>query len=272
MKKILVYFLLIFLAPAYAQKGAYALYSYDSATYMVSHNIAEVRSIASITKLFTALTVIKSGVDLEEKIKVAGKSSGHVPAGIYVSRMDLLRATIISSDNRAAETLANNHPGGFNQFIRDVNKYLDDHSLYDTKIVDSTGLLAGNVSTARDLVEFIHQIQNEKIIRSIANEKNTVLNLPKGKKTITINLRNTNPDIFHYDNVLISKTGFTNAAGRCVLMLVENSKNLYTVVVLGQTNPKTRSQVVGNLLSIEFPKEPAIKIDSRVEFEYSYPL
>lgn len=268
------FFLLLLWAifPAHAQKGAYAFYDYNSHTYIVGYNHKDVRSIASITKLFTANTIIHSGVDLDEKIKVNGRSNGRAPAGSYISRIDLLRAMIISSDNRAAETLANHHPGGFKKFIDDVNIYNDEHSLFDTKIVDSTGLLPGNVSTARDLVEFVHQITNNTIIRNIAKEKEAVINVPKGKRTVTINFRNTNPDIFVYDNVLISKTGFTSPAGRCVLMLVEKDKMLYTVVVLGQSNTMSRSRVVGDLLSIEFPKEPEPKINSIITYDFTFPI
>ena len=153
----------------------------------------EQRPIASITKLFTAITVLNSGASLDEKIKVDGRSHGHVPRGVYMSRFDLLRIMIISSDNRAAETLANHHPGGFDRFVADANSYLANHALYDTHLVDSTGLLQGDVSTARDLLEFLHQIKDNPVIRSIANERNAILRVPNGKKTLTINVRNTNP-------------------------------------------------------------------------------
>ena len=124
----------------------------------------------------------------------------------------------------------------------------------------------------KDLIEFLNQIKNNTVIRAIANERNIVLNVPKGKKTIRINLHNTNPDLFVYDNILISKTGFTNPAGRCVLMLVEKGKDLYGVVVLGQTNVKNRSKVVGDLLSIDLEPAPAPKITGTVEFDFSPPI
>jgi D-alanyl-D-alanine endopeptidase (penicillin-binding protein 7) len=247
--------------------GAYGLYNYQDSVYEVAMNKNEVRSIASITKMFTVYTVIKSGVDLNEKIRVDGKSRGHVPVGVYMSRMDLLRATVISSDNRAAETLAYHHPGGFEKFIRDVNNHINQMSLYNTRVVDSTGLLSGNVSTVFDLIEFLNYIKADPIIRSIANEKNAVLNVPKGKKTISINLHNTNPDLFVYDNILISKTGFTNAASRCVMMLVERGKELFAVIVLGQTTPKTRSAVVGELLKVETFKSPMLKVNGTLEYD-----
>jgi D-alanyl-D-alanine endopeptidase (penicillin-binding protein 7) len=247
MNKLLISWLAVFAITANAA-GAHALYDFDSMSYVVVQAKREIRSIASITKMFTAITVIKSGVDLNEKIKVNGKSSGRFNNGTYVSRMDLLKAAIISSDNRASESLANAHPGGYVQFLKDVNAYLENNSLFDTQIVDSTGLLSGNTSTPGDLIEFLHQIKDDKIIRSIAGERNVTIMALRGKKQVEIFLRNTNPDIFKYDNVLISKTGFTSSAGRCVLMLVERNKTLYAVVVLGQPTPKVRSQVVGKLI------------------------
>jgi D-alanyl-D-alanine endopeptidase (penicillin-binding protein 7) len=169
MKFILTLLMALSVLPSYAQTGAYALYDYSAISYLINYRERDIRSIASITKLFTANAVLRSEVNLEEKIKVNGRSNGRVPRGVYMSRIDLMRAMIISSDNRAAETLANHHPGGFNQFIKDVNIYLDNNALYDTKIVDSTGLLSGNTSTARDLVEFLFQIKDDPVIRKIAN-------------------------------------------------------------------------------------------------------
>jgi len=265
MKKLVILFLIMIGTSAYGQ-GAYALYDYDARMYNVRFSHDTTRSIASITKLFTVNTVLNSGVDLNEKIKINGRSGGKVPPGAYMTRLDLMRATIISSDNRAAETLANHHPGGFSQFVKDTNNYLEQNLLYDTKIVDSTGLLAGNTSTARDLVEFLYLIKDNPVIRQIAIERNAVLAVPTGKKTVSINLRNTNPDLFVYDNILISKTGFTSAAGRCVLMLVEKNNELFAVVVLGQKDVKNRSQVVGTLLTVDIDRTPEPKITSTVEF------
>ena len=176
-----------------------------------------------------------------------------------------MRAMLISSDNRAAETLANNYPGGFNNFIKAANSYAFSNALYNTQIVDSTGLLSGNQSTATDLIEFLSLIKNNSIIRSMASERNAVLNA-KGKRAITINIRNTNPEMFVYDNILISKTGFTNPAGRCVLMLIEKNKDLFGVVVLGQRNVKSRSILVKELLSINHEPDLIPKIHGTLVF------
>jgi serine-type D-Ala-D-Ala endopeptidase (penicillin-binding protein 7) len=247
MKKLLILFLTAFTVTANAT-GAFALYNFDNTSYITVRDVGEQRSIASITKLFTAITVIKSGVDLREKIKVTGKSSGRFNNGTYVSRLDLLKAAIISSDNRAAESLANAHPGGFDQYIQDANEYLKNNLLFATQLVDATGLLAGNISTPEDLVKFLQIIKNEPTIRSIASQRNSTAVAVRGKKQVQIPLKNTNPDIFKYDNILISKTGFTRAAGRCVLMLVEKNNTMYAVIVLGQPTPLVRSRVVSNLI------------------------
>ena len=271
MKKLITILFLTFLS-FYASAGAHVLYDFSTHTYAIEDHRHEVRPIASITKLFTAITVINSGVDLNEKVKVTGKSGGRVPNGIYMSRMDLLRASLISSDNRASETLAFHHPGGFNQFIKDVNAYLESKALYDTKIVDSTGLLPGNVSTATELIEFLSLIKDQPVIRDIAGERVGAIDSAKGKRKITIHLHNTNPEIFVYDNVLISKTGFTNPAGRCVLMLVEKKKELYGVVVLGQRNVKERSHLVNSLLRVEILPNPTPIINSTIDFSFDYPI
>ena len=250
MKKTLLFLWLSFSALS-SFAGSHALYDFSGAGYLVENNKHEVRSIASITKVITAITVINSGVNLDELVKVNGRSKGYVPNGVYMSRMDLLRAMLVSSDNRAAEALANHHPGGFLMFLLDANAYLDKNSLFDTHIVDSSGLLPGNVSTAQDLIQLLYLVKDNKLMKSLASERQTSVNAPRGKKTITINLRNTNPEIFTYDNILLSKTGYTNPAGRCVLMLVEKNNEMFGVVVLGQKNVVARSKLVKELLAVE---------------------
>ena len=136
-------------------QGSYILYDYTLDEYDMASNADVVRPIASITKLFTATTILRAGLDLNEKVKVQGKSGGRFPRGLYVARSELMRAMLISSDNLAAESLAHSYPGGFNKFIIDTNTYVQGMGLINTKIVDSTGLLPGDVSTATELIKFL---------------------------------------------------------------------------------------------------------------------
>ena len=228
--------------------GAYGLRSWDDYQWQHNYNVEEVRSIASITKLFTAVTVLNSDVNLTQAVKVQGHSTSKFATGMMVSRIELLRAMLISSDNRAAESLAHAHPGGMSKFLRDVQWEIGNMGLSNTKIVEPTGLSPMNISTVEDLSNFLFYMRNNIVIRSIAAERTHQTQVVKGKKKITVNLRNTNPAVFAYDNILISKTGTTNAAGKCVAMLIERNGSLFAVVVLGQKNGHRRTMVVEELL------------------------
>jgi D-alanyl-D-alanine carboxypeptidase len=266
MKRLFVSLALYTVTLCYAQ-GSYALYDFEQEHYQVHHNVTEVRSIASITKLFTAMTILRSGVDLNEKVKVTGKSGGRFPRGMMVSRNDLMKAMLISSDNLAAETLANTYPGGFDVYLEDANRWIWGWGLIDTRVVDASGLLPGNVSSVNDLVKFIAKIQDNSVIRKITQERQTTIDLPKGKKTIKVNLKNTNSTLFDFDNILISKTGTTNAAGKCVIMLVEKNKNLHAVVLLGQKNAKERTTLATNLISA-LPITKPVTEPEPIEFKF----
>jgi D-alanyl-D-alanine carboxypeptidase len=260
--------LALYAAGIASASGSYALYNYDREEWQVSHNSNEVRSIASITKLFTAMTILRSGVELNERVKVQGKSGGRFPRGTLVSRNDLMKAMLISSDNLAAETLANTYPGGFNTYIEDANRWITGWGLIDTRVVDASGLLAGNVSSINDLVKFLARIQDNRVIQDITKERHTSIAVPKGKKTITINLKNTNSSLFQFDNILISKTGTTNAAGKCVIMLVEKAGSPYAVVILGQKNSKIRTELASDLILARPNPKPEVIEPEPIEFKF----
>jgi len=267
MKKLLLSILICYSTAVHAG-GAYALYDYDQHEYQVSFNTYEVRPIASITKLFTAVTILRSGVELTEKVRVKGKSGGRFPNGTMVSRHDLMKAMMISSDNRAAETLANTYPGGFDQFIQDANTYIKGRGLMHTSIEEPTGLSKNNVSTATELISFIGAIKDNEVLRSYADEKTADILIPRGKKQVHIKLHNTNPSIFKFDNILISKTGYTDPAGRCVVMLVEKGKKYYGIVVLGQKNVNERSELANGLITKPpLPSKPVSKEVDPIVFD-----
>ena len=249
-KRILLTICLLFANSVYA--NSYGLYDFRDLRYEHSRNTSDVRSIASITKLFTAYAVVMSQVDLNEKVKVQGKASGRFARGAYLERSELMRAMLMSSDNLAAESLAHAHPGGYDEFLKDINWHLGLNGFKETKIVDSTGLLAGNVSTVDELKEFLFILRRIDIIKYYSSEKLYSIKYqpPKSKKTITINLRNTNPQIFNYDSIVLTKTGFTSAAGRCLAMLVEKDGVLYAMITLGNKNVKQRSGVINDMFNV----------------------
>jgi D-alanyl-D-alanine carboxypeptidase len=265
MKKLILLFFISL--SAHAEQGSFALYDYERGEYQVAYNIDEVRPTASITKLFTAITLLRSGAELDEKVKVQGTSKGHFSKGMMVSRKDLMHAMLVSSDNLAAETLAITYPGGFTQFMLDEDDYIRGHGLIHTHMDDATGLSKTNKSTADDLIRFLSMIATNPEIRNMADDKTAEIVIPKGKKYIHIKLHNTNPSIFKFDNILISKTGFTNPAGRCVLMLVEKDHRYYGIIVLGQKNVKTRSEIANGLITTApLPSKP-LQSDDPIRFD-----
>lgn len=228
-----------------------ALYNFTTASLESHHRHQEVVSIASVTKLFTAAAVLESGMDLHQRVKVNGKTSGRFSNGSQVTRLELLKAMLIASDNRAADSLAHSYPGGYDAFIKYVNDYIGFVGLKHTIIVDASGIQPGNKSTAEDLVNFVWWLRNYPQIQAISSKAEDRLEFDTPKhKTVTLQIRNTNPDISKY-NVLISKTGFTNAAGRCLVMLLEKDKEMIGVVVLGFKNPKTRSEAISQLINVQ---------------------
>jgi D-alanyl-D-alanine endopeptidase (penicillin-binding protein 7) len=252
------------LAVASAHAGpSQALYDLELDQYQVANNVQEIRPMASITKLFTAITLLRRGVDLEELVPVQGSSRGHFTRGMRVSRLNLMKAMLISSDNLAAETLALTYPGGMSEFLQDANAYARGVGMLHTRLVDSSGLGVGNQTTAAELVTFLARIQHNPVLAAIAAERHEQLRIPKGRKKLTINLRNTNPSLFHFDNIVLSKTGFTNPAGRCVVMLVEKQGRRYAIVILGQRNIQERSRIADTLITADplvrppaIPKQP----------------
>ncbi len=246
--KILLFTLLVSGKVAVAQSG-YGVFNFSTVEYQHSKNTDEVRSIASITKLFTAQAVLDSGADLRELVKVQGKAGGRFARGSLIERYELLRAMLMSSDNLAAESLAHAHPGGIDQFIRDVNTRISDMGLKNTVIVDSTGLLPGNKSTVDDLKDFLFVLRRYPLIQMLSSEKMYTTEYRKGSKTIKVNLRNTNPQMWTYDNIVLTKTGYTNPAGRCLAMLVEKGGELYAVVSLGNKSVQQRSKNISELMN-----------------------
>lgn len=246
LKKLLIVLLLF---PATTLAGSFVVFDTEHSVYEQTHNAEKVRSIASITKLFTAVTVLNSGVDMSELVRVRGKSTGRFIRGSKVSRLDLFKAMLISSDNLASESLAHSLPGGYAAFLPAVQQVISTAGLANTQIADSTGLLAANTSTAADISKFVIYSQQYGLITEISSQRSHTVRYKKGKKTHTVQLRNTNPAVHDYDNIILSKTGWTSAAGRCVTMLVRQGTSVVVVVVLGQPNLRSRTVKVNNIIA-----------------------
>lgn len=193
-------------------------------------NVNEERSIASITKLMTAIVVLDSGQPLDEVIpkKLHNKN---------LSRQTLLELTIVKSDNEAAKMLCDYYTGGYKACIEAMNTKAKSLGMMDTKFVDPTGRYHENVSTAKDLVKLVLEASHYKFINYTSNMISVKWEIAKKK---FVEFTNTNTLVGNGYNFIVSKTGFIRKAGGCIVMMLDTSYGPRTVILLGSKNMQTR--------------------------------
>lgn len=242
LKKILSIVLICLSCAAHAD--SVLVYNMSQHKVEMSRNADQVRSIASITKLMTAMIALDYDKDLSRRLMLSKRVGSHLPRQEY-TREQLLKAMLIKSDNAAAETIAEDYPGGRSAFVARMNQQADLWGLKHTSFVDPSGLGVFNTSTARDLAELMTAALGYWLIREVSTQKHVAFETKYQKKIRTINLEHTSgPLLFAFDSVLVSKTGLTSAAGWCVSMVVEQNRQQYVVVVLGSKNKKQRLDTV----------------------------
>ena len=192
-------------------------------TILQSSNIEQVRPIASISKLMTAMVVLDANQDLEESI------------GQY-TRHQLLQLALVKSDNVAAQTLCDNYPHGKDQCVRAMNMKARALGLDNTHFLEPTGLSIFNVSTAKELVVMVQEAQ--KYSEIVDASKSSQVKIKIKKKWLIFN--NTNPIIGKRHNFIVSKTGYIRASGGCIVMMLDTDIGRRIVVVLGSKNTHTR--------------------------------
>ena len=225
MMKSLVLIALLFVSNAFAVNitAQSWLETDDKGNLIEGSNITEVRSIASITKLMTVMAVIDSNPNMQEKI------------GKY-TREQLIQMALVKSDNNAAKALCDNFPGGRFECIKYMNSKAIYLGMLRTKFVDPTGLSPMNISTALDLLRLVFESSHYPEI--VKASQTAVLTIKTGKQVQTFN--NTNPIVGKRHNFIVSKTGTTNAAGGCIVMMLDTEVGRRIVIVLGSKNGRVR--------------------------------
>ncbi|MDX6021839.1 D-alanyl-D-alanine endopeptidase [Scandinavium sp. V105_16] len=197
-----------------------------------------VRPIASITKLMTAMVVLDAHLPLDEMLSVDISQTPEMK-GIYsrvrlnshISRKNMLLLALMSSENRAAASLAHHYPGGYDAFIRAMNAKAKSLGMTHTHYVEPTGLSIHNVSTARDLTKMLIATKQYPLIGQLSTTKEDMATF--SNPNYTLPFRNTNHLVYRENwNIQLTKTGFTNAAGHCLVMrTVMNNRPVAMVVM-----------------------------------------
>ncbi|NCC29471.1 MAG: D-alanyl-D-alanine endopeptidase [Gammaproteobacteria bacterium] len=227
--------------------SASALIVDEQGNRIYGKNTREVKPIASVTKLMTAMVVLDSGVSLDAPITITEEdrdtlrhSRSRLRIGqATLSRREMLMVSLMSSDNRAAAALARTSPGGTPQFVAAMNRKAQALGMHDTSFADSSGLDNRNRSTAEDLVKMVRASAQYPLIREAGSRGEMTVHPFAGQGALEY--RNTNPLVRNPEwHVEVSKTGFINEAGHCLVMQTRiGGRRLYVVFLdaVGKLTP-----------------------------------
>jgi D-alanyl-D-alanine endopeptidase (penicillin-binding protein 7) len=201
-------------------------------------DVDTVRSIASITKLMTAMVVLDAGLDLDEKLTITNAdrdlirmTGSRLDVGAILTRRELILLALMSSENRAATALGRTYPGGMDAFVAQMNRKAKSLGMNNSRFADPAGLRTENLSTARDLARMIAAAKTYPLItQSTTTVREEVQPYtrrgPLSYGNTNRLLKNANWDIE------LSKTGFIRDAGRCLVMLAKIEGEEVSIVLL----------------------------------------
>ena len=211
---------------------------------ILSKNAAAVLPIASITKLMTAMVVLDRGLELEDRVVISSEDMDQLKGthsrlrpGATLSRHDLLLLALMSSENRAAAALARTFPGGTEVFVTAMNEKARAIGMQNSHFADSTGLTSANVSTAPDLARLVQAAHGYPVIRQYSTRDRAEVSV-LGQ---SLQYQNTNGLVRgHTWDIGLSKTGFINEAGRCLVMRVRLASKDLVVILLDSWGKNSR--------------------------------
>lgn len=202
--------------------------------------------IASVTKLMTAMVMLDAHLPMEDLIDITKEDVDHIKGthsrlsvGTQLTRSELLQLALMASENRAAAALGRNYPGGIQAFIQAMNNKAVLLNMKSTYFVDTTGLDSRNVSTAEDLAKMVSAAYRYPEIRQVSTMTSQEVTL-HGRRN-PINFVNTNALVRGGDWFIgLSKTGYINEAGRCLVMQAEISGQPVIMVLLDSQGKQSR--------------------------------
>ena len=211
---------------------------------LIQKQATAVSPIASITKLMTAMVVLDANMDLQESLTIEPEdrdilrhSRSRLPIGTNLRRRDALLLALMASDNRSAHALGRTYSGGFDACVTAMNAKARSLGLLETHFVDSTGLSKGNVSSAKDLARLVDTAYRYRLIREYTTCKKAIVH--SGRRIVEF--RNTNHLIQnHHWQIGLSKTGYIDEAGRCLVMQARVAQRPVLIVLLDSQGKLTR--------------------------------
>lgn len=212
---------------------------------LVAKNERAIVPIASITKLMTALVVVDANQALNEVIEITAEdidsekhTTSRLSIGTKLIRSELLQLALMSSENRAAHALGRNYPGGLQGFVQAMNAKAQLLGMHDTRYIEPTGLSSRNVSSPTDLVRLMQTAALRPLIRQYTTSTEMAVMVNNRVQQF----RNTNALVKNPSwDISVSKTGFINEAGRCLVMLTSIEGRDLAIVLLDSAGTMTRT-------------------------------
>jgi len=226
------------------QSSAVLVQDQATGAVLFEKNSNSVLPIASITKLMTAMVSLDAQPNLSEMLTIGDEdvdllkgTRSRLKVGTQLSREEMMRLALMSSENRAASALSRHYPGGRPAFIRAMNLKAKSIGLNDTRFEDPTGLTSANVSSPRDLARMVDAAHQYPLIREFSTTSDGEFNVAGRVQQFN----NTNMLVKNSTwEIGLSKTGYINEAGKCLVMQAWLNNKPIIIVLLDSWGKMTR--------------------------------
>jgi serine-type D-Ala-D-Ala endopeptidase (penicillin-binding protein 7) len=232
---------------------------------LLERDSAAVTPIASITKLMTALVMLEAKHPLgdllsihEADIDTEKNSRSRLGVGQQYTRANLLQLALMSSENRAASALGRSVQGGTPAFVAAMNARAQSLGMSATRFADTSGLSPRNVSTARDLAKLVAASNKERLIREYTTAQSLAVTVSGRRGDYVRTYGNSNRLTAHEKwDIALSKTGFIEEAGRCLVMQATVARHDLIFVLLNSWGKYSRLGDAGRIRKwLEGPVSP----------------
>ncbi|MBR7186288.1 MAG: D-alanyl-D-alanine carboxypeptidase [Clostridia bacterium] len=262
-----------FKASAATQGGAECVVEVSSRRFLHARNADTRLPMASTTKILTAIIVIED-CDLDETVKIPREAEGTEGSSVYLKAgeaytvRDLLYGLMLRSGNDCAVALALHHSGSVRAFAAEMVKRANEMGAEHSGFTNPHGLPNnGHYTTARDLA----------LVSAYAMQNETFEEIVSCKYYEARGWKNKNKMLWQYEGAIGVKTGFTTAAGRCLVTCAErNGMKLVTVLLnCPQTYERTSELLNGayaayQMIPLVNPSMPYERLE--IKYAFSYPL
>ncbi len=216
----------------------------DNGEVLFRKNTSEPVPIASITKLMTAIIVLDAQQSLNEELRVTNddidrlkRTPSRLAVGVKLTRGEFMHLALMASENRAASVLLRNYPGGRRAAVAAMNRKARELGMTQSRFVDGTGLSPQNRASPVDLVRLVKAADSYTDIRHYSTSSRLTVRV--GRRLQSFGNTNSLVRSPSWD-IALTKTGYTNEAGRCLVMQAQIAEMPVILVLMDSYGSKTR--------------------------------